>query len=246
MSLGKGTWIPEDQRDTRWYIFKKTWLCSVSSFEARTVEDIQHFGVPTSGDPLYDKAMQEERISTMMTIDQMAEYFKRGITVGVVKYADTKLIYEAISNHLQAWKQKLEDGWHTRNAPIEDLILLDKLAMAVYAHARHQFTTEMVDSILARRMAGALRVSRSQIMGNGPKVIEINKDPETGEETREEKLPERQSMAEVFANHAAIASGGAKYGAPLPSINTSGPAQPISREDAAYQQNLSRGGSKWR
>ena len=232
-----GTWIPESERDTRWYIFKKLWLCSVPVFESRSIEDIQNFGVPASGDSLYDESMRSERAQRMLSIDAMVEFYKRGVQVAVVNYTDTKLIYERISDHLNAWKTKLEDGWHTRNAPIEDLMLLDKFAMVVYKHARHQFTTEMVDSILARRMSGALRVSRDKIMGDGPKVMVINQDPVTGEEKREEeeKLPERTSMADVFASHAAIASGGPRWSIPNKADGNEAP-----------NPELTRGAHKWK
>lgn len=205
------SWIPEHERDTRWYIWKKLFLCRVNGFKSRSIEDVEHFGVPASGDALYDQAMMQEDVQRMLCIDQMVEFFRNGVTVGVLKEKDTKVIYEHITDHLNAWKAKLENGWHISNAPIDDLILMDKFANAVHKHARHHFTTDIVDSILARRMAGSLRVTRDKILGGGPKPKIINKiEGEEGKE-EEDKFPQRKSMAELFAAKADIANGAPKW-----------------------------------
>lgn len=206
------TWVPESERTAAWYIWNKLFRCRVNAFKARSIEHVEHFGVPASGDPLYDQAMMQEEVQRMLTINQMVEFFRQGLTVGVCDHKDTVKIYEHISAHLIEWKNKLEHGWHTRNAPIEDLILMDKFATAVHKHARHQFTREMVDSIIARRMGSTLRRSRDTILGNGPKAEVINKIE--GEEKKEEegpKFPERQSMADIFAAKSDVINGFPKW-----------------------------------
>lgn len=204
------TWVPPEQRDTRWYIWFKLFKCRLNAFKSRSIEDVEHFGVPYSGDPLYDQAMMQEDKIRMLTINDMVEYFRKGLVVAVVDSKDTKLIYEYITDHLNAWKEKLEKGWHIGGAPIEDLILMDKFANAVHKHARHHFTTEMVDSILARRLSGTLRVSRDKIFAAGPKPEVVNK-LEDGQEDDEPKFPERKGMAEVFAAKSDIVSGMPKW-----------------------------------
>ena len=202
------TWIPENERDTRWWIWKKKFLCRVPNIQSMSVEYIKMFGMPTSGDPFEDKATANELITRMLSIDEMIGFFNQGVTVAVVNYKDTKAIYEHITDHLNAWKEKLEVGWHTRNAPIDDLLNMDKFAMSVYRHAVHQFTTETVDSILARRMSSTLRVSRDKIMGGmKPKVVVINADGEK----EEPAVPERAGFADTFLNKKAEHSGAAKW-----------------------------------
>lgn len=206
------SWIPPEQRDTRWYIWHKLFLCRVNAFKSRSIEDVEHFGVPFSGDPLYDQAMMQEDRQRMLTIDQMVEFFRQGIVVGVVKPSDTKVIYEHITDHLNAWLKKLENGWHIGDAPIDDLILMDKFANAVHKHARHHFTTEIVDSLIARRLAGTLKVSRDKILGGGPKPQIVNKlDAKEGEEDDAPKFPERKGMGEIFAARSPLANGAPKW-----------------------------------
>jgi len=203
------SWIPPEERDTRWPIWHKKFLCRVNAFKSRSLEHVEHFGVPVSGDPLYDQAMMQEDIQRMLSIDEMVEFFRQGLVVGVLKEKETKAIYEHITDHLEAWKKKIENGWHVREAPIEDLILMDKFAHAVHKHARHHFTTEIVESILARRMSGTLRISRDKILGAGPKTQVVNKLEEGEEE--EDKFPQRQSMADLFAAKSDIARGAPKW-----------------------------------
>lgn len=204
------TWIPESQRDTRWWIWKKKFLCSIPNLQSMSVEYLQHFGMPVSGNPEYDRQIASELVQRMLTIAEMIEFFNNGVTVRVCNYKDTKEIYERISDHLNTWKQHLEESWHTKGAPIDDLILMDKFAVSVYKHAKYQFTQEIVDSLLAKRMSTMFRVSRQQLMGDGPKPKIINAG-EKPEEKEEKKYPERTSMAEIFASHRALINGGAKW-----------------------------------
>jgi hypothetical protein len=112
-----------------------------------------------------------------------------------VNFKDTKEIYERISDHLNLWKQKLENSFHVKDAPIDDLLLLDKFANVVYKYAAPQFTTEMVDSLIARRMSSAMKFNRQNILSPlKNKVI----NPIDGTTTEESKIPERVSMSDSF------------------------------------------------
>jgi len=188
-----GTWCDPSSRDSRWYVFKQTYMCRVPYLKSMSTDYIRHFGIPTSGDPIYDKQTANELVTRMLTIVQMVEFYKQGTSIYVVNPKDTKDIYMRITDHLNFWKQQLENGWHMRDAPIEDLMLMDKFANAVFNHAR-QFTTEIVESLVARKVAGTMRVNRQQIMGK-----RINKPPV--DDNGDRKLPEREGMAEMFAQH---------------------------------------------
>jgi hypothetical protein len=216
-TTGRGTWVPPEQQDTRWCIWNLKFRCRVPFIQTMSVDYMQHFGMPTVGDSRYahyDKEMANEPITTMLSINQMVEYFRKGVTVAVCRHADTKVIYEHISNHLRAWKDKLEVGFNIRSAPIEDLILLDKFANAVYRHAAPYFTAAYVDSILARKMSESLRVTRQNVLSRPPAVKKINADPEKSEheDEKDDGLPKRESMAETFARHQHIGTGGPKWG----------------------------------
>jgi hypothetical protein len=191
-------YVPESQRDSAWYIWNSLFMCRIPYIHTRSLEHIQMYGIPTCGDPLADREAVKEKVTTMLTIAQMIEYFERGVTIGVVKYDDTKKIYERITDHLNAWKSELHNCLNVKDAPLEDLIVMDKFANAVYQHAKYQFTPEIVDSILAREMEAAMPVNRGNVLQGGPPGIGVTriraiKDEPTGP-------IDRSSMADIFAS----------------------------------------------
>jgi hypothetical protein len=204
----KVTWLPEEQRDTRYYIFVPIFKCRVSNIKSMSISYLQHFGMPTASDPRLDAETSGELITRMLTIEAMAEFFNKGVTIAVCKYEDTKVIYDHISNHLNFWKRQLDTGLNTKNAPFDDLILLDKFANAVYAHAKFQFTQDTVDSILLRQMSGAMSFTKDTLFRKPPVVLTVNKTPE---EEQEDKYPERASMAEGFNSRKEIIGGRPKW-----------------------------------
>lgn len=195
-------WIPENQRDSSYYIFNEKYLCKVKYIDTRSADHIKMFGMNTSGVREIDKEAANELITTYLTISQMAEYFKRGSNVRVVKIQDTKRIYERITDHLNSWKHNLEYGLNNRDAPIEDLLLLDKLACAVYTHAQHFFTEKVIDSLLLRQISGIAPMTRESLINNFNK----NKDKVTEERKEgfanpEVEIKARPTMDEFFATH---------------------------------------------
>lgn len=199
MTTGAGTWIEPEKRSTAWWLWNKKFRCKVSNIQTLSVEYIEHFGMPAVGDPIYDTQTANELVDRMLSINQMVEYHQKGVNIYVNRYEDTKEIYELISNHLNAWKQQLENGFNIRGAPVEDLLMLDKFANVVYKHAKYQFTTEMVDSIMARRMSSTLRGNRTNLLASETKTVTINADGE--KVISETKYPERQSMDQAFKRY---------------------------------------------
>lgn len=200
---GPGTWVPEKDRDTRWYIFKKLFLCRVPNIQTMSEDYIRTFGMPTTGVSRYDTETANELIDTMLPISRMVELHKEGVNVRVQKYTDTKLIYEHITDHLNWWKEQLRTGLNTRGAPLEDLKDLDNFAQVVYKYAAPQFTDTIIESLLSRSMA-SLMTTRDSIMK--PRVEVHTTNP-----AEEEKplYPERVSMASVF--NRPIANGKPKW-----------------------------------
>lgn len=208
-----GTWIPVEQRDTRWWIWVKKWMCRVSNIQSMSITYLRFHGMPTSGDAREDQAAAHEQIIRMLTIDEMVEFFRAGITVGVVRHEDTKAIYEHIVNHLNYWKHRLDTEFHIGDPPLDDLVLMDTFASAVYKHARHHFTQGMIESYLARHMSTILEVDRESILKPYKvKTVTINAAPEPVEEP---SFPEHPSMAEAFNAHQAPGAP-SSTGAPKP------------------------------
>ena len=188
-------YVPESQQDARWRIWNLKFQCRVTNIESMSVEYIKLHGMPSSGDPARDKEVANELVFRMLTIAEMLEYFEKGIIVRVSDIADTKSIYTHISDHLNAWKNQLENSMHTRGAPIDGLLLMDKFAQVVYAHAKSQFNGEFIESLAVRQISSVMRHDRSNILA--PKVIESTT---INAITEEDRYPKRASMSEIFAS----------------------------------------------
>ena len=195
--MAEGTYIPENQRDTAWWIWNKKFMCRVPYLQTMSADYIRHFGVMASGDEMRDRALSSEMVTTMLTIQQMIEYFEKGVTVGVVKYDDTKKIYEYISDHLTAWRQQLEYGLNVRDAPLDDLILMDRFASVVYRHARHLFDEKFVEGILARSLMGSMRLNRTTLIKRLEPEVQATKESDDPHA----HLADRNSLTDLFASH---------------------------------------------
>lgn len=200
-------WVPESQRDTRWYIWNNMYMCRVPFIHTMSADYIRHFGMPATGLDEYDRGMASELVTRMLTINQMVDFYGQGVTVRLCNPADSKDIYDHISNHLNAWRRQLEDGFHMRNAPLEELQVLDRFAHAVYEHAQWHFDSTYVDSLFARNMAGvAGGLSRDSIITKKPEHL-VNRDADEKNPTQNRTT--RVSMAEIFASR--TVAGKAKW-----------------------------------
>lgn len=194
-----GTWIPPEQRDTRWYLWNARFQCRVPFLQSQALASLKHFGLPTSGDTRLDRSMRDELVERALCIDEMVELFKQGVTVGVIQPKDTVKIYEHISAHLTKWKDLMMYRMNRGDAPIEDLVLLDQLAQAVYPHAQSQFGTDVVDSFLARNISSVMRFNRGEVFK--PKhLAEVEMTEEERERARLQSQPQRESMADIFSS----------------------------------------------
>src|SRR5690242_10317864 len=75
-------------------IWGHLYKCTVPAFQSRSVEDIRERGVIVTGIRDLDQGLKDAREKRWLTIDKMVEFFKRGVTVGVCDFNDTKDIYQ--------------------------------------------------------------------------------------------------------------------------------------------------------
>lgn len=199
-------WVPPEQRDTAWYLFNEWFLCRIQAIHTVSLEDMREYGTPTSGDAAFDAQMRNERVERMFTVSKMFEYWREGITVGVVNELDTKKIYEIISNHLVAWKHHLQYEVNVRGAPLDELVKLDEFANTVHKHAKYHFTKDYVDSLLGRRI-DEIRHAKHNVIKPYEElaVTRISTDGKSAEEARtaaeaarKEQYPDRVSLSDAF------------------------------------------------
>ncbi len=167
--------------------------------QTRTIEDIREKGVVVSGVSSYDRDIPNQLIVMMLTISQMADYYKENVPIRVCSEADVKTIYEDISQHIYAWKSRLERGINIGDAPVDDLILLDRFANSIYEHAKYQFTPEMAQSMFAQHLSSVQRVNVSNFFNKAPiKSVSSKEGEEDIVRIHSESTPERDSLGEFF------------------------------------------------
>lgn len=197
--------ISTDTSESLWENYYKVRLPYLQS---RSIEDIRRTGVVITGIPAIDNDIQNQWITTMMPIATMAEHYKEGTPIKVVSESDVKVIYEQISHHIHAWRQRLERGVNLGDAPIDDLILLDRFANTIYEHAKYQFTPEIANSIIAQHLNSVQLINAhnffsSDIMSNlnkGPNSNASVNRINTVEEEEEDPYPDRESLGDFFKN----------------------------------------------
>lgn len=203
------SYVPEDQRTTAWYLFNKRFQVRIPDQATRSLEEIKQFGVPTTGDPVIDREMSKDWGMRYLCIAEMEDIFNRGYDVKVLRYSETKVIYELISNHLLEFRRFFETVMNNRvpDETIEELIRLDKFAAAVYEPAKHLFTREIAQSILGRHLQ-----ERRQSTFLSKSMFNKHVTPAGTETTNENKTmapgdvegkptsdaPERVSMVSMF------------------------------------------------
>ena len=161
------------------------------------------FGKPLSGVASIDDELAKQWLTSYMSIATLTEHHKNGVPVRIVNYDDIKSIYDYVTLHINAWKHRLEYGVNIGEAPIEDLIALDRFANSIYEFAKFQFTPEDVNSIMARSIGSTVSVNAMNFFNSGP-VPAKGEESETiiriNDEGEKDPYPVREGITELLTN----------------------------------------------
>lgn len=190
-----------DVADNRDGVFKKRFLCRVMQKDIRSIDDIQKHGSPVSGYSPVDDAMTQEWVERLWPVVHMASHYGKGYNIRIVKYTDTKLIYDNVQAHLMSWRERVQTSFNPGNIPIEDLLTLDKFANAVYDKAKYFFESKTDDPFLnlisqfnggftADDILNAFQVKRPEHVAQENAMTE--------QEKIDAQFPARVSMSDLF------------------------------------------------
>ncbi len=212
-------YIPLKNRDTRYGLWHVRYPVTIPFIQMLSIEDIEE-GLPTAGDEQNDHAARWEPRRLQLPIVDMATYWHRGANVRLVNVADSEPIYRAITAHLYAWKNALENTYNPVRAPLEDLAILDQFASQVYEHAKFVFDPSSAVGLLSLRRGRISRRSNAEHMARVRLEADKRKqeiltsnihfhpstggkpvDPNTidwGGQARIDDKPPREKLADVF------------------------------------------------
>lgn len=135
--LDDHSWRPDPKKDSRDYIWKGEFKVRLPRIDTYSPGYLRMVGVPVSGDEESDKIMENEIITTYKTINNMVEVFRYGGRIFITSMDDCVKIYHYIDNHLEAWREWLGNvRINTKEAPVDDLLLLDEFSALTFDHAR--------------------------------------------------------------------------------------------------------------
>ena len=169
-----------------------------------------------SGVEEIDRELDKQEIVTEMCIDRMFEKHRMGVTIRVLNYDDTAIIYNLIHAHLIAWAEYLATGVNVGGAPLKDLVELDAFAAVVYDKAKSVFSMEERVSALSSNFSKVSQfnftnilkrskfpeASLTKTLSSGAEVTQASKT--VGEEP---KFPERSSLKDIFATELSRVEG---------------------------------------
>lgn len=162
-------------KDTTKAIWESLYMVRLPSLDATSVDFLKAHGTYITGNKRIDSANVNNWLTTYLTIAKMVELHKEGVAISVLNPGDTKRIYDAIEAHLLAWRSELEYGVNIGNAPLQDLMDMDRFANTVYQHAKYHITPEFLDSLFSRRIQERFKSTPSKMLK--PLNTEESKEP---------------------------------------------------------------------
>lgn len=182
-------------------IFEERFLVKVPYIDTCSDDYLKIFGTPTTGDKDIDKVVNSEWVDVCIPICDMVDYYRKGVNIKVTRPGDVKKIYDNISAHLSKWANNLDYGLNIGNAPIQDLIDLDRFANIVYAHAKYHITPELVSSLMGQRLNAIGGMENIFKSGSaGALMTKRIADPNYQPIKTESGYPERKSLEKLFSS----------------------------------------------
>lgn len=193
---------PKQLKDTTVGIWDYLYYVRVPYLATMSVEYLREYGIPSSGDANIDREQANQLLSTYLSIAKLVDYHKEGVPIRVVNREDVKRIYDAISDHLNAWKEQLTQGINIGDAPIEDLLAMDRFANDIYGHVKYELINRETESNFVKAISKFGFFSKKNSLVKPP----VNRSmPFSGNmndlrypTSNEPVLPERDSMSEML------------------------------------------------
>jgi hypothetical protein len=120
-------------------IFKDLFRITIAQKDIRSIEEQRMFGNTSTGDKKLDAMLATSTVNTYVTINDMIEYFRDGISFRLTDLKDARIIYEAVSEHTARWRDALQYAFNMGNAPVDDFILMERFIATIYEHAKFAY-----------------------------------------------------------------------------------------------------------
>ncbi len=196
-----------DERD----LFNRYYQVRFRHIASRSAESIRAYGIRSSGIPSIDSSISNYMVTSELTINQMFEYWRKGVEIRVVNYQDTAEIYEIIQHHLTTTADFIRGSVNaSRKELLVDMVDLDKFASVVYDKAKTIFTDRERASVHSHAFAGIQTINFFNILSKDYtrteeiRVKDGKKEVVTKAATLDNKrapVRARDDLSKVFIDH---------------------------------------------
>jgi phage-related protein len=195
-------------------LFDRYFLVRMNYLNSRSVDQLRRFGQRVSGVAEIDRNLDKQEIVTELTVNAMFEKFRSGVTIKLVRYSDAAEVYRIIHAHLIKWAEYITTGINVGNAPLSDLVELDRFASVVYDKAVNVFSEQERTSALAGTFQRVQSINFNNILtrarkseyhsvettANGVEVMRVK-------ELDTPKIIERTSFKDLFSSRISEVKG---------------------------------------
>lgn len=147
---------PASEHTPAYKIFRYPFRCRIAAMHMVSQQYMEELGFPTTGDRETDLQLLRAPRDVQLTVAQMAVFFHDGANIQLHNPAEDSIkIYEMLVDHLNDWRMRVNMSPHeVSNEVVEDLRMLDALAMEVYKTAKQYLPAKFQESKLFRRLGG--------------------------------------------------------------------------------------------
>ncbi len=155
-------------------IFNRLYRIRISGIHLIDEKVLEQFGTVTSGSRQDDMAIAAAPVFAHATIAGMATFLADGATFEVDSADAANEIFEVIQQHLLAWSNSIHQSFNKRDAPMEGLRELERLAEYLYPVAMRYRSADQQESHLYRGLRDIIRRRGGARL---PTVKETPKEP---------------------------------------------------------------------
>lgn len=190
-------YIPPKERDTRWPLWCINYECQIPWNHLRSIQDIELFGVPYTGDPVRDRETATELRSVQLPPQRLAELYCDGARILLRNpIVNAKKIYKDIMAHIEAFgRSELANGFsiNTRSFPMRDLQKFDEFANALWPMTQATMPADYTTGDFAEVIRRSGQIDRREAFAKMfPETVANNLNAQ--------RLKERQKLSDFFSS----------------------------------------------
>lgn len=148
-----------DEDSAVYKIFNYPFHCRVPLYSTYSYYELENYGTYSTKN---EDLAPYQPVEKIMTINDMVECYRDGIIVELSKPNESDRIYKIIMEHLKMWRDYGLKYMHPFDPPMEDLHLLNDLALLIYPVANNYGKEPVYEKDLLDILTGIVPLDESE------------------------------------------------------------------------------------